>query len=1107
MNGTTRLKIGDINKNLICVLCEGYFIDATTIIECLHSFCRTCIVTYLKTSKTCPVCDTVVHKTRPHQNIRSDKLLQDLVYKLVPGLYKDEMRRRREFYTTHYEAAPKRAGEERGDEMSDRFAYTEEEKISLALHFCPDGASDRVDFRRVFTTKEDLKTRIDRRIKEAVDVRYLQCKAAVTVGHLKKFVRLKYNLPVHYQIDMFYNDEPLRNSLTLCDVAYIFNWRRRAPLSLTFCVFEGPNPKKRKMEEVKQLNTNLTEEPKVKAEKLSSETEMSLSQLTDTLPQLQDKHKGLSSVVPQKKSKAQPVLSKAMPPSKTDDKSKGFSSIMSQKTSKPQPVPKSNEKTNGFPTTTLQKTSKTRPVLVKTQPNLTKMQPDFAKVQTDFAKTQPDFAKTQPDFAKTQPDFAKTQSISKPDEKPNGLSDLAKTQLALAKTQPDLVKTQPDSAKTQPVLAKTHPDLTKSQSISKLDEKPNGLSSIIPQKTSKAQSVLANPQPVLNTDDKLNAVSSIIPQKTSKAGSVTKSDPKSNGLPSTVPQKTPKALSVTKTEEKARGDMTPQRVLSKPSKPKSSVTKPSTTQQAITGPPVCGLSTDGQQAAPEERPAEARPAKHSLPGVIKHHYSDSHQVQSKTNNSGKQLKDTSLVKPVAPLPQAPASTALSSQVPALAAPSPQATAPASADTKDTRPEPSPRLSHPPSQPTSQACSVATATQLVSSSCLEPTRPVPANTKPSRTAKHRADARPPGKSLLGKRQANGPVLIAPAPSKLATTQMMGLSGYLQLETKQLRTQQMISLYPAFHGASTDKSSVQSSKHPFSVASMLKTSSVQAESSTLSRSNKPVSLTLAPVSSSTSSSVSPVLSRPAAQVRVQHKPAPESSQTVSSTSIASPTPAASASPTPAAVPVQQSQTQGSDTAHLTPVTRAPTPEGRSFKPSLSVEHKAETCSQPPHSSTSEPIAVKSPTSPPSSSLSSTSPSSTSSLSTSPSSTSSSPESSNQPSTQSPSPNGSSQLKKQVAQKKKIADIANTLLRNQNCKGSSVRKSSSPSLKTLCQPTLYEGSVMGRHELAIKQTLQNVPPTSGGRSSLAEAEEPLNLVKRDKDVMRLSNGVLRS
>ena len=35
---------------------------------------------------------------------RADKALQDIVYKLVPGLYHKEMRKRREFYSKHPEA-------------------------------------------------------------------------------------------------------------------------------------------------------------------------------------------------------------------------------------------------------------------------------------------------------------------------------------------------------------------------------------------------------------------------------------------------------------------------------------------------------------------------------------------------------------------------------------------------------------------------------------------------------------------------------------------------------------------------------------------------------------------------------------------------------------------------------------------------------------------------------------------------------------------------------------------------------------------------------------------------------------------------------------------
>lgn len=49
--------------------------------------CRSCIVKHLESSKYCPICEVQVHKTKPLVNIRPDKTLQDIVYKLVPGLF------------------------------------------------------------------------------------------------------------------------------------------------------------------------------------------------------------------------------------------------------------------------------------------------------------------------------------------------------------------------------------------------------------------------------------------------------------------------------------------------------------------------------------------------------------------------------------------------------------------------------------------------------------------------------------------------------------------------------------------------------------------------------------------------------------------------------------------------------------------------------------------------------------------------------------------------------------------------------------------------------------------------------------------------------------
>lgn len=92
------MKIKDLNEHIVCCLCAGYFVDATTITECLHTFCKSCIVKYLQTSKYCPMCNIKIHETQPLLNLKLDRVMQDIVYKLVPGLQDSEEKRIREFY-------------------------------------------------------------------------------------------------------------------------------------------------------------------------------------------------------------------------------------------------------------------------------------------------------------------------------------------------------------------------------------------------------------------------------------------------------------------------------------------------------------------------------------------------------------------------------------------------------------------------------------------------------------------------------------------------------------------------------------------------------------------------------------------------------------------------------------------------------------------------------------------------------------------------------------------------------------------------------------------------------------------------------------------------
>ncbi|XP_073437920.1 polycomb complex protein BMI-1 isoform X2 [Dendrobates tinctorius] len=227
MHRTTRIKITELNPHLMCVLCGGYFIDATTIIECLHSFCKTCIVRYLEASKYCPICDVQVHKTRPLLNIRADKTLQDIVYKLVPGLFKNEMKRRRDFYADHPSAdVTNGSNEDRGEVADeDKRIITDDEIISLSIEFFDQNRIDRKGSREIERSKE-----------EANDKRYLRCPAAMTVMHLRKFLRSKMDIPTTFQIDVMYEEEALKDYYTLMDIAYIYTWRRNGPLPLKYRV-------------------------------------------------------------------------------------------------------------------------------------------------------------------------------------------------------------------------------------------------------------------------------------------------------------------------------------------------------------------------------------------------------------------------------------------------------------------------------------------------------------------------------------------------------------------------------------------------------------------------------------------------------------------------------------------------------------------------------------------------------------------------------------------------------------------------------------------------------------------------------------------------------
>ncbi|KAM7533520.1 hypothetical protein Aperf_G00000122791 [Anoplocephala perfoliata] len=232
MDKVTNIPVLELNPLLTCHICKGYIIDATTVIECLHSFCKTCIINYLDNHNTCPVCNTLLHKTKPQYAIRSDYALQAIVYKLLPKVFEREMSSRRNFYSSLPQSERMvLSPEKRGDISLNAYVEKEEERVSLELRFfrdCPPNDSS--------SSSSSSFTQSSLLIQPSTV--YLLCPPALTVGHLEKLIRVKFDLPVSlHTVEFFFvsancptGGERFTAEFTLSDLVCIYSctqsWNR-----------------------------------------------------------------------------------------------------------------------------------------------------------------------------------------------------------------------------------------------------------------------------------------------------------------------------------------------------------------------------------------------------------------------------------------------------------------------------------------------------------------------------------------------------------------------------------------------------------------------------------------------------------------------------------------------------------------------------------------------------------------------------------------------------------------------------------------------------------------------------------------------------------------
>ncbi|KFQ24636.1 Polycomb group RING finger protein 3, partial [Merops nubicus] len=188
--------------------------------------CRSCLVKYLEENNTCPTCRIVIHQSHPLQYIGHDRTMQDIVYKLVPGLQDAEMKKQREFYHKLGMEVP---GDIKGETCS--------AKQHLDSHHNGETKPDENSNKETSEEKQEEGNdyhRSDEQVSICLECnssklrglkrKWIRCSAQATVLHLKKFIAKKLNLSSFNELDILCNEEILGKDHTLKFVV-VTRWR------------------------------------------------------------------------------------------------------------------------------------------------------------------------------------------------------------------------------------------------------------------------------------------------------------------------------------------------------------------------------------------------------------------------------------------------------------------------------------------------------------------------------------------------------------------------------------------------------------------------------------------------------------------------------------------------------------------------------------------------------------------------------------------------------------------------------------------------------------------------------------------------------------------
>ena len=193
--GTIDMPLGPVSARLSCPLCHGYFREPYTIAECLHTFCKRCLLlTFTKGSKDCPTCHVNLAPD-PYRECLADRTLESIVDKLFPELKGADEEAEKEFYEKRsiklkrqFREAASPDDEDEGGEEGTRSA--KRRKSQQAESVSPTQPKrDEMNFRLLPDDTVDADHRLPR-----LDMTSIRASDHLKISQIKKYLMMKLHL-------------------------------------------------------------------------------------------------------------------------------------------------------------------------------------------------------------------------------------------------------------------------------------------------------------------------------------------------------------------------------------------------------------------------------------------------------------------------------------------------------------------------------------------------------------------------------------------------------------------------------------------------------------------------------------------------------------------------------------------------------------------------------------------------------------------------------------------------------------------------------------------------------------------------------------------------